>query len=42
MAGAKHLGVTMAEMDEAMRVAFLLAGMPAYVYGKSAAEEFLK
>jgi 4-carboxymuconolactone decarboxylase len=42
MAGAKQLGVTMAEMDEAMRVAFLLAGMPAYVYGKSAAEEFLK
>jgi 4-carboxymuconolactone decarboxylase len=42
MAGAKHLGITMAEMDEALRVTFLLAGMPAYVYGKAAAEEMLK
>jgi alkylhydroperoxidase/carboxymuconolactone decarboxylase family protein YurZ len=42
MAGAKHLGITMAEMDEALRVTFLLAGMPAYVYGKTAAEELLK
>jgi hypothetical protein len=29
-------------MDEALRVTFLLAGMPAYVYGKAAAEELLK
>ncbi|HZD43105.1 MAG TPA: carboxymuconolactone decarboxylase family protein [Methanomicrobiales archaeon] len=42
MAGAKHLGITMQEMDEALRVTFLLAGMPAYVYGKTAAEEMLK
>ena len=37
--GAKKLGITLAEIDEALRVAFLLAGMPAYVTGKTAAEE---
>ncbi|NYT06128.1 MAG: carboxymuconolactone decarboxylase family protein [Methanomicrobiales archaeon] len=42
MAGAKHLGISMAEVDEALRVTFLLSGMPAYVYGKTAAEELLK
>ena len=42
MAGAKNLGVTIEEMDEALRVTFLLAGMPAYVYGKAAAEEMLR
>ncbi|MBN1194070.1 MAG: carboxymuconolactone decarboxylase family protein [Methanomicrobiaceae archaeon] len=42
LAGAKHLGITMAEIDEALRVTFLLSGMPAYVYGKTAAEELLK
>ncbi|MDI6719137.1 MAG: carboxymuconolactone decarboxylase family protein [Methanomicrobiales archaeon] len=42
MAGARPLGITMQEMDEALRVTFLLAGMPAYVYGKTAAEELLK
>lgn len=42
MAGAPHLGITIEEMDEALRVTFLLAGMPAYVYGKAAAEEFFK
>lgn len=42
MAGASHLGITMDEIDEALRVTFLLAGMPAYVYGKSAAEELLR
>jgi 4-carboxymuconolactone decarboxylase len=40
MAGAPNLGITLEEMDEALRVTFLLAGMPAYVYGKTAAEEF--
>jgi 4-carboxymuconolactone decarboxylase len=42
MAGAKHLGITKEELDETLRVTFLLAGMPAYVYGKAAAEELLK
>ncbi len=42
MAGAPKLGIKKAEMDEALRVTFLLAGMPAYVYGKTAEEEFLK
>ena len=42
MAGASHLGITMEEIDEALRVTFLLAGMPAYVYGKAAAEELVK
>jgi 4-carboxymuconolactone decarboxylase len=42
MAGASHLGITMEEIDEALRVTFLLAGMPAYVYGKTAAEELLR
>jgi len=42
MAGAPNLGITLEEMDEALRVTFLLAGMPAYVYGKTAAEEFFK
>ncbi len=36
--GAKNLGVTVAEMEEALRVAFMLSGMPAYVYGKSAVD----
>jgi alkylhydroperoxidase/carboxymuconolactone decarboxylase family protein YurZ len=35
--GAKQLGVTLDEVDEALRVAFMLAGMPSYVYGKQAA-----
>jgi 4-carboxymuconolactone decarboxylase len=42
VAGAPQLGISMEEMDEALRVTFLLAGMPAYVYGKAAAEEFYK
>lgn len=37
--GAKKLGVTLDEIDEALRVAFMLSGMPAYVQGKTAAEE---
>lgn len=39
LAGAPDLGVSLAEIEEALRVTFLLAGMPAYVYGRTAAEE---
>lgn len=39
IAGAPHLGISLAEIEEALRVTFLLAGMPAYVYGRTAAEE---
>ena len=42
MQGAKKLGVTIAEVDEALRVAFMLAGMPSYVYGKTEAAEIFK
>jgi 4-carboxymuconolactone decarboxylase len=41
MAGAGRLGVAKQEIEEGLRVAFLLAGMPAYVYGKTALEEYL-
>jgi len=40
--GAESLGVTKKEVEEALRVAFLLAGMPAYVYGKAQLEEVMK
>jgi 4-carboxymuconolactone decarboxylase len=39
MAGAKNLGIAKQEIEEGLRVAFLLAGMPAYVYGKAKLEE---
>ena len=39
--GAASLGISKKEIDEALRVAFLLSGMPAYVYGKSALEEIM-
>ncbi|MFA5236551.1 MAG: carboxymuconolactone decarboxylase family protein [Methanoregula sp.] len=42
IAGAANLGVTKAEVEEALRVAFLLAGMPAYVYGKAQLDEIMK
>lgn len=42
LAGAKNLGITLPEIDEALRVAFMLSGMPAYVQGKSAAEEIFR
>lgn len=42
MAGAKNLGVKKEEIEEGLRVAFLLAGMPAYVYGKTALEEMME
>ena len=41
MAGAGSLGVSKEEIEEGLRVAFLLAGMPAYVHGKTALEEYL-
>ena len=40
--GAESLGVTKKEVKEALRVAFLLAGMPAYVYGKAQLDEVMK
>jgi alkylhydroperoxidase/carboxymuconolactone decarboxylase family protein YurZ len=42
MAGAANLGVTKAEVEEALRVTFLLSGMPAYVYGKAQLDEVMK
>jgi alkylhydroperoxidase/carboxymuconolactone decarboxylase family protein YurZ len=41
LAGAKNLGVTKAEIEEALRVTFLLSGMPAYVYGKAQLDEVM-
>jgi 4-carboxymuconolactone decarboxylase len=41
LAGAKRLGVTAEEIEEALRVTFLLSGMPAYVYGRAAMEEIM-
>jgi alkylhydroperoxidase/carboxymuconolactone decarboxylase family protein YurZ len=40
--GASNLGITKKEVEEALRVAFLLAGMPAYVYGKTQLDEVMK
>jgi alkylhydroperoxidase/carboxymuconolactone decarboxylase family protein YurZ len=41
LAGAKMLGVTPGEIEEALRVTFLLSGMPAYVYGRAAMEKIM-
>jgi 4-carboxymuconolactone decarboxylase len=41
LAGAKSLGVSKAEIEEALRVTFLLSGMPAYVYGKAQLDEVM-
>jgi len=41
MAGAANLGVSKEEIEEGLRVAFLLAGIPAYVHGKTALEEYV-
>jgi len=41
LAGAKRLGVSMDEIEEGLRVTFLLSGMPAYVYGRAAMEEIM-
>ena len=40
--GAANLGVTKVEVEEALRVTFLLSGMPAYVYGKAQLDEVMK
>jgi alkylhydroperoxidase/carboxymuconolactone decarboxylase family protein YurZ len=40
--GAANLGISKKEVEEALRVAFLLAGMPAYVYGKTQLDEVMK
>jgi 4-carboxymuconolactone decarboxylase len=42
LAGAANLGVTKAEVEEALRVTFLLSGMPAYVYGKAQLDDIMK
>ncbi len=41
LAGAKQLGVRTDEIEEALRVTFLLSGMPAYVYGRAAMNEIM-
>ncbi|HIH40116.1 MAG TPA: carboxymuconolactone decarboxylase family protein [Halobacteria archaeon] len=41
-AGAKKLGVTDEEIEEGLRVSFLLAGMPSYMYGKIAVKDVMK
>jgi 4-carboxymuconolactone decarboxylase len=41
LAGAKNIGVTKGEVEEALRVTFLLAGMPAYVYGRAQLDEVM-
>ena len=40
--GASKLGISKEEVEEALRVSFLLAGMPAYVYGKAQLDEVMK
>jgi 4-carboxymuconolactone decarboxylase len=40
--GASKLGISKEEVEEALRVSFLLAGMPAYVYGKTQLDEVMK
>lgn len=42
LAGASKLGIRKEEIEEALRVTFLLSGMPAYVYGRTAMDEIIK
>jgi alkylhydroperoxidase/carboxymuconolactone decarboxylase family protein YurZ len=42
MAGAKNLGVKKEEIEEALRVAFLLSGMPAYAQGRGELDALYK
>jgi alkylhydroperoxidase/carboxymuconolactone decarboxylase family protein YurZ len=42
LAGAINLGGTKAEIEEALRVTFLLSGMPAYVYGRAQLDDVMK
>ncbi|WOF15227.1 carboxymuconolactone decarboxylase family protein [Methanoplanus sp. FWC-SCC4] len=39
MAGAKNLGIKKEEIEEGLKVAFLLSGMPAYVQGRAKLEK---
>jgi alkylhydroperoxidase/carboxymuconolactone decarboxylase family protein YurZ len=39
---AANLGATKTEVEVALRVTFLLSGMPAYVYGKTQLDEIMK
>lgn len=41
LAGAKAVGCTKAEVEEALRVTFLLSGMPAYVYGRAQLDDVM-
>ena len=41
MKGAANIGVSKEEIDEALRVTMLLAGMPAYVGGKAVEDEIM-
>jgi alkylhydroperoxidase/carboxymuconolactone decarboxylase family protein YurZ len=41
LAGPKKIGVTKGEVEEALRVTFLLSGLPAYVYGKAQLDEIM-
>jgi alkylhydroperoxidase/carboxymuconolactone decarboxylase family protein YurZ len=42
LAGAAKLGLSKEEVEEALRVSFLLSGMPAYVYGRAQLDEMMK
>jgi alkylhydroperoxidase/carboxymuconolactone decarboxylase family protein YurZ len=42
LAGAASLGITKEEVEEALRVTFLLSGMPAYVYGRAQLDEIME
>ena len=39
LAGAKMVGVALEEVEEALRVSYMLAGMPSYVHGKYVAKD---
>ncbi len=38
LAGAQMVGVSLDEVEEALRVSYMLAGMPSYVHGKYVAK----
>ena len=42
LAGAQMVGVTAEEVEEALRVSFMLAGMPSYVHGKYVAKSIFQ
>jgi len=39
--GAKNIGVTNGEVEEALRITFLRSGMPAYAFGKAQLDEVM-